>query len=225
MMGNFKREEKNLFWQISLKDRDSTDSPDGIFTRSNPVSSPQMPPEIALLLPGRHCDPRGLVLGPIPESAALGEFLANPVINVPKLILNLRERGTAWVANLPSLSQHDDEFRQSLSDVALSYDREVANLARIKAAGFKTIATVCTASDASRAVEVGVDALFAMPAVSAFEVGFPSIRHRSDQIESIRTVLPELNIPLLGLVNKAEAAFPTTWPKGLDGAVQRPERL
>lgn len=225
ILGNILQNDKILFWKIIASTVEREALPKGIYTQRNTIASPRMPPEVALLLPGQHCGPNRLELSKIPTNCAVGDFFANPVLNIHKLIQVLKSNNITWVTNLPSLSQHDTEFRHNLAEVGIGYEMEINALSQIKRAGIKIIAAAGTPADADLAKDLDLDALLVIPPVDAFETGFPSTFKRAAQIKIIRNTGISSEIALLGLVTQAENALVSTWPKGLDGAVMRPQPL
>ncbi len=225
-MGNFNPISEFLFWQVVPRADSEFSLPCGIWTASPPKNMPQqMPPEAALLLPGPHCSSPWPDSNKMPAGSALGMFVANPVLNTVTLSRDLKAAGIEWIANIPSLAQHEADFRRDLSDVGIGTELEANVLTLLCDAGFRVMAVVGTADDAKRAVQTGASALLALPPVGSYETGFPSTRVRAGQIARIRSAFSALDLPVLGLLTKAEYPLQTTWPNGFDAGVVRPQRI
>lgn len=216
-MGNSGTDTEILFWRAVLAEG----GPSGICTAAGRAIPPWLPYEIGLLLPGPQSAGPAAMPADIPGNAALGVFLSNPLLNIGKLVEAVTSAGVRWVANLPTVAQHDPEFRGHLEDVGLGYGRETAGLRTLREAGLKTIAAVATAEDAESAA-IDADMILVVPDVSAYGAGFPSAGVRSAQIAEVRRACPGYAKPLLGMLTEAEHRLPSTWPAGVDGGVIRP---
>lgn len=224
----------HLSWDITLReesDRDSLVLPPAILTARPRFSESGLPDEVALLLPNNN-GASGLITEVLAapaqlENRALGLFLADPFFNVAAETGRLRESGTGWVANLPSVEQQDHDFVQLLGDVGLDRDLEIERLAKLKAGGFHVLAVVAGVEAARAAAEIGPDALFVLPRVADFAAGFPSFRQRGAAVKDVRVALEaaDWHGPLLGLAAETEVAHATLWPDELDGVVCRPTPL
>lgn len=111
--------------------------------------------------------------------------------------------GARWIVNLPSVAQHEDEFRRLLSEVDLDHRREMRALARIGAAGLDTLATVCRPADVEAAGTAAPRALFALPPVAAYGDGVPSLDRRF-ALEA--DIAASTDLPVLGLRASGEPA-------------------
>ncbi len=207
---------------------DTTPLPPQICTLRPSLQHSSLPDEIGLLLPVQP-NPQTLVdqvvaAPSLLEGAALGLFLANPFFSPPREAERLAQIGLGWVANLPSVAQHDREFAQQLSDVALDHARELAALADFKAAGIRVHAVVSDATEAVAAAALPADAVLVMPKSADLAAGFPSLRQRGSAALTIARALQEVGWqgPLLALGTKSEAERPTLWPEAWDGVVCRP---
>lgn len=196
--------------------------PSSLFAASPPNLKTRLPFEVALLLPIQK------VSDPVPQNAAnlsqiaAALFMANPLLNVATWSRHLLDRGVGWISNFPSVAQHEPLFRDHLSDVGLGPAQERELLSEFRAAGLRTLVCVSQDDDAQAAVSAGHDALLILPQVPAFEAGFPSVQHRQEQLLSIRSAIKDATTPVLGLLQPAEAAMPTTWPNGMDAGMIRP---
>lgn len=202
--------------------------PSQIFTASPSLRHPSLPEEVSLLLPVQP-NPQALVENilaapAVLEGAALGLFLANPFFSPPREAQRLAVAGLRWIANLPSVAQHDQEFAQQLSDVALDHARELAVLADFKAAGLRVLAIVSDTAEAQGAAALPADAVLVMPKSVDLAAGFPSLRQRGSAAQAIAAALHDSGWrgTLLGLATKSEAERPSLWPDAWDGLVCRP---
>ncbi len=221
-MSNFYQKSNILFWRIEPGSDSRHALPNGICTPNTPDIPAQMPAEVALLLPGPHSAMPLPDKDSLPRGAGFGVFLANPILNISTLARELKLREIAWVANLPSVIQHDADFLRHLDDVGLGFEKEAALLAELREAGLRVLAAVASAPQARRAAGLGAEALLMLPPVAAFEAGFPSMRERAEQIARLRAGFPGLRLPVLGLLTKAEGRLQATWPEGLDAGLIRP---
>ena len=214
-----------LFWEIVGHSRLLANLPSGILTPNNSNLDDQIPPEIGLLLPGPQAEVSLPSQDHLGHNAAVGLFLADPTIN-RKIIANaIQQHSNPWITNLPSVTQHDLGFRQTLEDVSLGASLEFDVLEYLSQIGLKILALVQNTDDARMALQSGADALLVFPPTAAFEWGFPSAQSREQQITDIRSALTGLKVPLLGLLDVGERSLPLTWPSGLDAGVLRPRSL
>ena len=202
--------------------------PSQICTACPSLRHPNLPDEVSLLLPVQP-NPQSLVedilaTPALLQGAAVGLFLANPFFSPPREAQRLAEAGVRWVANLPSVAQHDREFAQQLSDVALDHTRELAALANFKTAGLRVLAVVSDTAEAKGAAALPADAVLVMPKSADLTAGFPSLHQRGTAAQSIATVLRDSGrrSMLLGLGTTSEAERPSLWPDAWDGVVCRP---
>lgn len=196
--------------------------PDALFAACPQQLPPGLPYEVALLLPIQK------VRDPVPDNLsnpstiAAALFLANPLINTQIWMRHLRDRDVGWVANFPTVTQHEQGFRDRLTDVGLGFEKELSLLSDFGDYGFRILACVTSAEDAAEALKSGCHALLVLPKVSAFEGGFPSVQNRQSQLLQIRSAITDTNVPILGLLQPAEAALTSTWPKGMEAGMVRP---
>lgn len=190
-----------------------------------------MPEEVAILLPTNQ-GPTGLIENMVTDPAAchnaiLGLFLASPFLNVAVESTRLRRAGIDWIANLPSVGQHDEEFSQQLADVGLGFDRELECLAQFHSEGFRIAAVVADARTASAAAAIEPEAMIVLPRVADYAAGFPSLRQRSTAVQSVADAAGAAGWAgiLLGLGESREADSKSLWPNRLDGFVCRPEAV
>ena len=108
-----------------------------------------LPLELEALLPNRrHND--DLMAGLQPSigeasgrsSAIAAVFAADPFINVRQMTSVLARVGIERVANFPSVAQYGKAFEQSLSEVGLGVQRELAILAQFRKLGLQTYQTL-----------------------------------------------------------------------------------
>ncbi len=108
-----------------------------------------LPLELEALLPNRrHND--DLMAGLQPSICAESDrsgaiaavFAADPFINVRQMTSVLARVGIERVANFPSVTQYGKAFEQSLSEVGLGVQRELAILAQFRKLGLQTYQTL-----------------------------------------------------------------------------------
>ena len=120
--------------------------PRGFLTSGPAFEDENLPAEATALLPSGD-GTRGLLdsLTRQPELAndhGIGLFMCDPFVNQEQVIRLLERIDLRWVANLPSLAQHDDAMRRQLRDVGFSVEAELEKLASHRSAGFKTLAVI-----------------------------------------------------------------------------------
>ncbi|MDJ0611274.1 MAG: hypothetical protein QNJ67_20030 [Kiloniellales bacterium] len=189
-----------------------------------------MPDEVALLLP-TNPGPANLIEAVLNDPALcrdtmLGLFLAGPLLNLAMDGARLADAGVAWIANLPSIEQQDDDFVQQLADVGLDRGRELACLAELSGQGFRTAAVVADGPGAAAALASGPDVLLVLPRVAEFAAGFPSLRQRGTAAQGVAEAARAAGWQglLLGLADEREAGHESLWPEPLDGILCRPVR-
>ncbi len=105
-----------------------------------------LPLELEALLPNRrHNDDLMAGLQPsIGEAsgAIAAVFAADPFINVRQMTSVLTRVGIERVANFPSVAQYGKAFEQSLSEVGLGVQRELAILVQFRKLGLQTYQTL-----------------------------------------------------------------------------------
>jgi hypothetical protein len=209
--------------------------PSAIRTRSPSFRHPDLPDEVALLLPNRGSHAEGALPltgasdGEDISHVAFGLFMAGPFLAPKRVLRALRESGAGWVANLPSVQMQDVEFEQQLGDVNIDTAREARNLRFFADEGLHIMAVV---SD-----DAGVDAfttegaqpeiVVVMPRVAEFAAGFPSMRQRGTAATGIAVRLHDAGWrgSLLLLGTQQEAEHPSLWPEVADGLLCRPDPL
>lgn len=219
-----------LYWRITwrIDAEGATPLPKGIVTVPASFSDGDMPPEIALLLPTN--DGPSAFINHITRAqrwdatTAVGLFMSDPFLSAEREARQLREFGVAWIANLPTIEQQDQEFTQQLADVGLDHIREIEMISAFKSAGFKIAVVASNAEGAAAAARIAPDAVIVLPRVSDFAAGFPSPRQRSAIAQSVRDVLIESGWsgPVIGYGDAREAAHDSQWPDAVDGMLCRP---
>lgn len=161
-----------------------------------------------------------------PGDIVAGLFLASVFFNLRVEAARLAAAGCRWVANLPSVEQHDGEFTAQLADVGLDRDREIAALAAFRERGFAIAAVVVDEAGARSAAAIGPNAVIVMPRVGDFAAGFPSLRQRQSAVQSVARALTASGWrgPLLGLGESRDVESRELWPQGLDALLCRPRR-
>lgn len=218
-----------LSWRLVLR-RDvapPTAPPTRLLTRSGAFRHESIPAEIAMLLPSGD-GPTDLVDAvaaqpAFAQDAILGLFLASPLINVAITAERLARAGVSWVANLPSVSQQDEEFSRQLVDVGLDAGREFANLARFRERGFHIAAAVSHIDSARSAADIMPEMIIVTPRVADYAAGFPSLRQRASALQAVREVLDQRDWTglLIGLGANGEADSEGVWPPRADGLLCR----
>jgi len=115
-----------------------------------------LPSELEALLPNRrHNDDlmaglqSSLGKASVEDGAIAAVFAADPFINVHEMTSALTRVGVGRVANFPSVAQYGEAFEQSLSEVGLGVQRELAILARFRELGLQTYQTLAEHPQAS----------------------------------------------------------------------------
>ncbi|GJL83210.1 MAG: hypothetical protein DHS20C01_28440 [marine bacterium B5-7] len=204
------------------------DLPGEIITVRPGFDHPDMPAEVAILLPSNR-GPEILIdhvieTTPLAADTMIGLFLANPLLNIQSAGKRLKHAKIKWVTNLPSVSQQDREFSGQLADVDLDHNRELSCLAQFKSFGFRIIAVVTDAEEAKAAVEINPDVIFVMPRVADFAAGFPSLRQRSSAAQAVAGSMHShgWSGSLLGLGLENEIEHPSLWPGTINALVHLP---
>ena len=155
----------------------------------------------------------------------LGLFLASPFLNLTLEGERLSRAGVAWLTNLPSVAQQDEEFLQQLADVGLDHGRELGCLSRFRAQGFKIAVVVTNDLGAAAAAAIDPEAMIVLPRVADFAAGFPSLRQRGAAAQSAAEAARSAGWSglVLGLADAREADHETLWPEPLHGVVCRPK--
>lgn len=187
-----------------------------------------LPPEVALLLPNQ--DTNRLMMDalarpdPVIVNVGIGFFMADPFLNLDRIVGALRQAGIQWVANLPSVEQQDAVFTRQLTDIGLDHDRELSRLAALRGQGFRIAVSLSDADTAPAALAIDPDALIVLPRVADYAAGFPSFRQRGTVAQSIRQAAQAAGWtgPILGLGEASEVPHQTLWPEPVDGLICRP---
>lgn len=206
-------------WNIHPRDRD-LDLPEAILTPRAPVTSSSLPIELAALLPTSGFDDAWL--SKVPAGACAGLFLGNPLRQDTRTFKLLRDASIAWIANLPSVSQHDTDFIENLAEVGMGPEQELDRLARYQGEGFKCIASVSSAKDAYYAHNLGLKTICVLPQVRAYEGGFPSELVRNRAVSEVKDAIGDADATLLSIVTRAEAGARSVWPPQVSAVLERP---
>lgn len=217
-------------WAISLKahTQGQFSAPCSIVTYAPSIPDEDMPPEVSLLLPTRP-GPQSLIDTFVDDQAfnseiAIGLFMSDPFLAIEREARRLSSADIAWVCNLPTVEQHDEEFTQQLADVGLDRSREYAALGGFKSAGLKIAVAISSEAGAREAIALNPDALIVIPRISDFAAGFPSPRQRGAAAQLVRDAIAETswNGPLLGYGDDRETEHTSQWPETVDGMLFRP---
>ena len=198
-----------LAWLCSERARE-TGLPWAFSTVSPPFFEDDVPLEATVLLPsglGNEGLLRAIRSGPgARHGGGVGLFLNDPFLNVPNVIAELKNCSVTWVANLPSVAQHDPAFQEQLRDVGFTMSRELDVLAQFRAGGLKTLAVVSAPEHCASLAGQPTDALLRIPTTSDIQISFPSEAQRLTAANEIVAALEECGqkTPVLYMVTKAE---------------------
>lgn len=202
--------------------------PSAILSLAPAVAVDTLPVAVSLLLPGTP-GTRETIDAVSRErqwdsSDALALFLANPFLNLKIDGLRLHDYGLRWIANLPTVDQHDEVFVQQLRDVNLSPQLEVKHLVQLKSCGFSIMATVSTMEATRLAAEIDPDAVLVVPQTDQFVDGFPDMQKRTTQMQQIQGVLKQASWSgaLIFLGQQFESDDPSQWPELADAMLVCP---
>lgn len=222
----FFREKPNF--EGGLKEALLSDFPTSIWTQAPGLTQPDMPPEVALLLPS-GTGASGfidLLTKPSiePTVEALGLFLADPFLSVEREAPRLRSLGIKWIASIPTVDQYGIEFTRELKDVGLDRQLELENLRRFKAEGFSILASTCSVEGAPMVASIDPHLALALPIISDFAAGFPSPWQRWTAAQAVQEgmMAEGWRGPLLAFGNLGEVSHESQWPSAAQGLVCRP---
>lgn len=202
--------------------------PSAILTLSPALALDTLQITVSLLLPGNSGtrDTINAICGAKAWDGddALALFLANPFLNLKIDGMRLRQRGLRWIANLPTVDQHDDVFVQELREVNLGPQLEIQHLAQLKSQGFFIMAIVSTVTTTELALHIDPDAVLVIPQTEQFIDSFPSMQQRHSQIATIHEVLSRASWSgdLLFLGQHFESEDHARWPEPADAMVSCP---
>lgn len=141
-----------------------------------------LPLEVGILLPTVAGNRAILDLLQAPhtslERVVVGIFAADHFLKLSHLFPRLRRAKASWVCNLPTLAQHEANFQHYLSEIDLTLEHELSQLALCKEAGFKTLLIVTQRIDPVLLGGAQPDAIAIVPGVPEFTNGFPPIAQR-----------------------------------------------
>ncbi len=202
--------------------------PEGIITFAPAFTHPKLPIEALTLLPKTACS-QGLLadIAENPELALnriVGLFITDPFLNLSRIAKDFGRRNVTWVANLPTIAQHDEEFRSLVGDVGFGVKNEMAALAQLSKAGMRTLGAISDPSDALIVAAARPDAVFILPDFACLTKGFTSLATRLNLLEAMCEALSKEGYdgPVFGLFEASETTGRTmTLPAGA-GAILRP---
>jgi len=227
-----------LEWRILPRNTELKSSrpafPASLVTLQPTIDPQELPVIVSLLLPNNPgtrsmiewiTGADSLYVNSVVADTVVGLFLANPFLNFQIDGPGMHRTGLRWVANLPTVDQHDDDFVRELSEVRLDPELEFQHLRQLQAQGFSTMAVVCTETVASLAAEFNPTAVLVVPKTENFIGGFPSMESRHQKVKDISSILSQANWtgPLLYLGLEAESADQQLWPDAVDAMVICPE--
>ena len=132
-----------LRWPIKTND---PDFPDSVITFSPGQNLGSLPLEIGILLPtvpGNRVIMEALLQPNTRlEKVAIGIFASDPFLNSDSLLTRLQRANVRWVCNLPALAQYELNFQHYLSEIDMTLEREVKQLAKCRDVGFSTILVI-----------------------------------------------------------------------------------
>jgi len=198
-----------LLWKCRLGANPSG-LPTGFVTFGPAFLDSNLPTEVLMLLPSTQGS-TGLLrrIQDTPEitrGRGVGLFLGDPFLNRPQICALLGRLGVNWVANLPALAQHDEEFLHYAGDVGFSIANEIKALSAYRADGLKTLAVVSATSHCAALMSHPADAVLVVPNARELQVSFPSLPRRQTMVRDIQNILVDagLDIPVIPLVTRAE---------------------
>ena len=198
-----------LLWTCSRKARE-LGLPTEFATVGPPFNEPDVPVEAMILLPSGMGN-EGLVQtihsnAVSPPVSGVGLFLNDPFLRFSKTVGLLKASGVSWVANLPSVAQHDRAFRQQLDDVSFTVAHELSVLARFRSEGFKTLAVVSDLTQCDALLEHPADAVLRVQTTSDVQISFPSETQRNAATDEIARALQTMPSPppVMPLVTELE---------------------
>jgi hypothetical protein len=198
-----------LLWTCSKKARE-LGLPAEFATVGPPFDEPDVPVEAMILLPSGAGNER--FVQTIHSNArtspvsGVGLFLNDPFLRLSKTVALLKASGVSWVANLPSVAQHDRSFRQQLDDVGFTVTHELNVLAQFRVEGFKTLAVVSDPTQCGALSDHPVDAVLRVQTTSDVQISFPSETQRTAAADDIARELRNLpsRPPVMPLVTELE---------------------
>lgn len=170
-----------LQWPIQLN-KQELDLPNRVITFAPGQSLSKLPLEVGILLP--TVAGNRVVLQALQnthnshEQTAIGLFAADHFLNLDIFLPKLQRANVQWVCNLPALAQHESDFQHYLSEVELTLDYEVKQLAQCRDAGFKTLLIVSERVAPALITKLQPNAIVIVPNVSEFTAGFPKLEQR-----------------------------------------------
>ena len=205
-----------LFWGC-VGQSTNTNLPTGFITLSPAFFDPKLPAECHGLLPSGDGS-RGLLEVIASEPGVLvdrgiGLFFNDPFLNITQISNFLDQHQISWITNLPSIAQHDPEFRSDLRDVGFSVQAELRCLAQLRRPGLRTMAAISSSNHADMLADFPADAAVVVQTTSELQVSFPSFGQRLARLESINEVLQKQKsavcaMPLVTATEEAAQASP-----------------
>lgn len=162
----------------------------------------------------------------IAQNCIVGLFVTDPFLNLPRIARDLLDMGVQWVTNLPTISQHEEEFSTLVDDVGFGVKAEMAALTQLAKAGMKIMASASNVSDATDIISTNPDAVFVLPTLRNLSAGFTSLTTRTLRLKSMREALEKHGYtgPVMGLLEREEAEKPKA-SYAMGGAILRPQVL
>lgn len=201
--------QKILLWKCRFGPKPNG-LPAGFVTFGPAFLDPNLPTEVLMLLPSTQGSTgllRRVQASPeIARRGGIGLFLGDPFLNRPQICAMLDRIGVNWVANLPALAQHDEDFLVDIADVGFSVANEIKALSAYRAEGFRTLAVVSSTNHCAAILAHPADAVLVVPNTRALQVSYPSLPQRQATVRDIEDILTGagLDIPVFPLVTTAE---------------------
>lgn len=186
--------QNGCWWQCSAKAR-ALGLPAGFLTFGPAFTNTDLPIEALTLLPSGDCS-RGLIGALADNTAALpglgvGLYLDDPFLNIERIARQFSDWSIAWVTNLPTIAQHDQQFRDDLRDVNFSVENELQTLLTFRAHGFKTLASVSNERQVASMSDYAPDAILVVQSTKDLQISFPSLSARQAQAHRVADALPD----------------------------------
>ena len=200
-----------FFWRCHGQNANNK-LPKGFISLSPTFIDANVPAECLGLLPS-GAGSRGLLndLAAQPALVAnrgVGLFFSDPFLNITQIANFLEQHQIGWITNLPSIAQHDAQFRSDLGDVGFTVQAELSCLAQLRRPGIRTLAAISSSSHVDMLADCPADAVVVVQTTSDLQVSFPSIGQRQARLDSIDRALEKhgAGISAMLLVTAEEVA-------------------
>ena len=192
-----------LFWTCHHPTRmQKQHLPTGFVSISSAFRNDALPLESLALLPGGEGSQgflKQIAEQPL-KGPGIGLFLSDPFLNIKQVSNQLKKLNISWLANLPSIAQHDEEFRGELADVNISVARELEVLNEFRQQGFHTLAAISSVDQASSIADYPSDAILVLQTTTDLQISFPSLPQRLKKAKEIAALDTIANYDILPIV-------------------------